>query len=884
MASGCFSSHVAGDRVQSAAAGRWARVHAPLVGFCGFLAGTACAIGAAAPGRDLAVLARALGRDIGGASVEPRDLRWEPSQGALGDLVVGRWLLLLARIAGDDTRDVWRARVRVAPDGSVLQIAELHDLTNTPLGDDHELVVRGDYAAFTTRAYGQEQGVTLLTLAGEGAQNKTSQLSDRAMAALTNLQRTGRTAGIGRVQVTLESPGAAVGLQLGGRTLDITVLSGDPRGPLTRSVARLDLARGELDPPAPGVRADASMHLPKRFSHWLVDSLRAVSWIGPTPIAWFEDQALAARDVYRRVTFSSGGAATDVVASTEPVTPALDTSRASVAEAHWPPQAIPTIWKSPEPGEGQWIAPDIPWLRRMPAALPDAPAPFSETFVRPDPERPYARVLLVAMDTRQLDLGMQAGVEDPEPLTGPPGLGRIPRDPLVYRRVAAAFNGAFKTEHGHYGMMVDKRVLLPPLPGSATVVVLSDGRAGFGTWGSDHKIGGIVGVNDDDIVSFRQNLDPLVDRGQLNPTGRNLWGFTLPGKGAQTERTALCVTTAGHLLYAWGDDLSATTLGHALQMAGCEYGMHLDMNPYHTGFIFTAIEDLSAKKYKSQLLSSAMSIPADRYIQYAPKDFFYVTTRDPTPPAAQGAAPWVPDPGLQPPPRWLPGLWHARVEAPEGGLDLLDVEPGRVVWRLRAGVKEATLASPLREITGDEAQNVVLAVGMGVAPERRALGLATDGRLAVAVRGGAGSGVLVLGTSGRFEIERADNAPPVGVHEDLVELPILRWDGEQVASQVGPIIMRVALGLTPTGRVILARGSLSSAAPLGEALAGAGCTRVVSLDRGVQATGFLDRSGTASPPRGKYSETALYAIGTPLSPRAFRFDSAIAVDQAARPK
>jgi len=46
------------------------------------------------------------------------------------------------------------------------------------------------------------------------------------------------------------------------------------------------------------------------------------------------------------------------------------------------------------------------------------------------------------------------------------------------------------------------------------------------------------------------------------------------------------------------------------------------MNPYHTGFLFTAIDDLGAKKYKSQLLTSAMSIPGDRYIQYAPKDFF----------------------------------------------------------------------------------------------------------------------------------------------------------------------------------------------------------------------------------------------------------------------
>lgn len=880
----CFSSRVAGDSVQRAAAARWARIQAPVVGLLGFLGGTACAIGTAAPGRDLGALSAALAHGIGAASVEARDVRWEPSRGPVVDLLVGRWLLFLARVPGDDARDVWRARVRVAPDGSVLQVAELHDLTNTPLGDDHELVLRGGYAAFSTRAYGQEQGVTVFALEGEGAQNKTAQLSDRAMAALTNLQRTGRTAGIGRVQVTLETPGNAVGLDLGERALDITVLSGDPRLSPVRTLARLDLARGDLDPPSPGVRADPSIHLPKRFSHWLVDSLRAVSWIGPSPIAWMEDQALAARDLYRRVTFSSGGAATDQVAASEPVPPALDTSRASVEGAHWPPQPIPTIWKSPEAGEGQWVAPAISWLRRVPTASADAPSAFFETFVRPDPERPYSRVLFVAMDTRQLDLGMEAGVEDPEPLTGPPGLGRIPRDPLRYHRVAAAFNGAFKTEHGHYGMMVDRRVLLPPVPGSATVIVLGDGRAGFGTWGADRKVGGIAGIADEDIVSFRQNLDPLIDRGRLNPTGRNLWGFTLPGKGSQTERSALCVTTAGHLLYAWGDDLSATTLGKALQMAGCEYGLHLDMNPYHTGFIFTAIDDLPTKKYKSQLLTPAMSIPVDRYIQYSPKDFFYVTTRDPTPPLMSGAVPWVADGGGQPPPAWLPALWHSRLEVPEGSLDLTDIEPGRATWRLRAGAKEAVLASPLREITGDEAQSVLLSVGMGVAPERRSLGLATDGRLAVAVRGGPDAGALILDNAGRLDIERAEEVPPLGGHDDLVELPILLWDGRPLESQVGPVAMRAAIGVAPGGRVVVARGSFASATPLAQGLVRAGCTRGLSLDRGVQATGFLDRTGTASPPRGKYAETALYAVGLAPGPRAFRFDPVSLVDPVARPK
>ncbi|MGH7298455.1 MAG: hypothetical protein ACRELB_26175, partial [Polyangiaceae bacterium] len=411
---------------------------------------------------------------------------------------------------------------------------------------------------------------------------------------------------------------------------------------------------------------------------------------------------------------------------------------------------------------------------------------FYRTYLRPDEERPYAKVLLVAMDLRQLDLDMEAGVEDPEPLTGPHGTGRIPRDPAVCRRVAAAFNGAFKTEHGHYGMMVHRRVLLPPVPGAATVLTLDDGRVGFGTWGADRKVGGILGVPDDAIVSFRQNLDPLVDRGQVNPTGRNLWGFTLPGKGVQTERTGLCVTTSGHLLYAWGDDVSATTLAKAMKMAGCDYGMHLDMNPYHTGFLFTAIDDLAGKKYKSQLLTTGMSIPTERYIQYSPKDFFYVMVHDPTPPGVDGGTPWAPDGGSQPPPRWMPGIWSAHADGPEGSVELLDVEPGRATWRVRAGAHESLAASPLRELTGEDAKHVLFAVGAGVALETRPRGIATDGRFAVPVHGGADSGALIVSADGHLSFVRATDAPEsLPDHTDLLELPVLVWDGKAEALTPG---------------------------------------------------------------------------------------------------
>ena len=861
---------------------------------CAAAATATCLFRTRSPGRDLDALAESLGSAAEDAHVAPEDLRWEPSRGALGDLLFGRRLLFLARGKQDETHDVWRARVRVTPDGSVIDVADVRDLTNTPLGDDHALVLRGTRAAFATRAYGQEQSVTVLDLEGEGAQNKTTGWLSQTMAAITNWQRTGTGSGIGRVDVTFDSPGRAVSLEMGESALALTLYGGDSRKPATATTASVDLASGELASPAGpaaaappvGMHADPSMHLPKRFSHWFVDTLRAVSWIGPAPIAWAEDQALAMRDTYRRVTFASHDAATAEVATAPPAPVLLDTSQASVEDGHWPPAAIATIWKSPEPGEGQWVVPDVPWIPKN----SDVPSAFYETFVRPDEERPYSKVILVAMDMRQLDLDMEAGVEDPEPLTGPPGAGRIPRDPHVYKRVVAAFNGAFKTEHGHYGMMVHKRVLLPPVPGAATVVTLEGGGVGFGTWGPGHKVGGIAGVSDDAIESFRQNLDPLLDHGEINPAGRNMWGFTLPGKGAQTERTGLCVTTSGHVVYAWGDDLSGTTLARALKMASCDYALHLDMNPYHTGFLFTALEDLSSRKYRSQLLSSGMSIPVDRYIQYAPKDFFYVMTHDPTPPQPaplDGATPdaWQPDGGAQPPPQWIAGVWRTHVTPANGPTDrsveLVDVEAGRATFSIRAGTHDAAASTPLRDLDPDRAKHALFAAGMGVASDKHPLGLATDGRLVQAMRGGPSLGALIVDGDGRLSLTLADSAPALGPHDDLAELPLLVWDGRVVApSESGAVPpSRTAIGVTPSGRVILARGSLRTGSPLtaellAKALSAAGCTRALLLDRGLRADGFVDRAGTDRPLRSGYDQTVLYAVSSPLKPRAFRFDAA----------
>ena len=818
---------------------------------------------------DAGELASALGQ-ASHSVVRGDDVRWEPSSGAFSDLAFGRFALFLGSETEGAPRDLYRARIRLSPEGHLLGIAAIRNLTATPLGDDHALVIRNGRAAFATFAFGQEQSVTVLDLSGEGAQNLTKKIHDRAMAWVTNIQQTGTSEGIARTDVTLDQTAQRVGLTISDDTLDIALADDDRAIHPTRRV-RFDFSRGELTPATvSGMHADAARHLPKRAVFWAVDTVRAVPWIGPAPIAWLEEKTFAVRDTFKQTFFkmTSGGEALAQVSNEPPPPIVLDASQASADLGHWPPPSVRSIWKTPEPGEGEWTEPTQPWIKRFAAApgKEKPPSPFYQTFVRPDEERPYAKVLLVAMDMRQLDLDMEAGSEDPKPMTGPPGTGRIPRDPAVYTRIAAAFNGGFKTEHGSYGMMLRKRVLLPAVPGVATVILTKDNRVGMGSWGQNHDVGGIVDVEPSDIVSFRQNLDPLVDNDSVNPLNRAQWGYTLPGTSVQTERSGICITNAGHLMYAWGDDVGATALGKAMKMGGCIYGMHLDMNPYHTGFIFTNITDLKGKNYQSELLTKQMEISPDRYISYAPKDFFYVTLHDPTPSTVDGAK-WEPDPGVQPAPAFVPALYRTRV----GDIDLFDVESGRASFRIRAGTDEpeAHGKEALHELADDDAHRVLFALTMGTAETKRPRGLVTDGRVASPASSSEQTAMLVTDEDGSITIgEHAATAPP---HGDMVELPLLVQGGK--TASIRHVRGGAALGITASGRVLVARGRNASADDLATLLIHAGCTQAVLLDRGAGTRGTLLRAGTEAPPRSRSEDTVLFAMGKPLVPRGFRFEA-----------
>lgn len=835
----------------------------------GLALGLGCASRCSAPKppeKSLVGLSSALGRATAGV-VDDRDIAWEESPGFWSETFVGRYVLFLSRPERRAPRDLYRARVRVTRGGQIIEVRDVRNLTDTPQGDDAGLEARGERASFATLAYGKIQGISVLELPGIRSSDRPESLLDRALLVLTSLQQTGTLRGIGRTDIVLDVPADQARLSLEPERLTVDFGGASPG--LSFDVAsRTLLAKDGGKPQA--ARAVPQVYGGKPLVHWLVDTARAE--VGPGPIAWLENKVFGAEDELKRAAYQlfakKQGTELKVDAEKTVVARVVDSSAFADAADNWPPPNVPSIWKDPKPNEGVWAPVSYGFLKSMPDLPPGSEKPppyFYRTTIRPDPKRPYSQVLLVALDMRQLELGMQAGFEDPKPTIGPPGDGKLPDDPATYRRIVATFNGAFKTTHGQYGMMVNRRVLLPPVQGGASVIVTDTGEVGLGSWPSTPDI-------PSHVVSFRQNLDPLVEDGVANPAGRNLWGWQLEGESVMTHRSAICVTSAGHLYYAWGDEIDGATLGKALRQAGCSYGIHLDMNPAHTGFVFMDV--LNAPKHKAELkiADPGMKIAVDKYVRGAPKDFFYVMVRDAGPPRTEGIE-WAPDAGAQPPPTWLTGVFAAKLAVGSVQVELTRFEKGHVALRLRAGSKEPSawgVSGVKFSLDEQEAHQALAAVGLGHTTDSTRYGLSFAGAAPLPLRGNYAT--LVTSPNGEARLV-ASGAPQLAPDEDAVQLPLLLQNGalEARARERGELRQRGALCVAPDGAVMVAVARHDSSDAVANALERAGCHDAVELDRGSHHPAFVQRTGGAAPPLSSYETSVVYALSRPLLPRAFRW-------------
>jgi hypothetical protein len=798
-----------------------------LLGLCAGLAVAGRVVAERPPEATQPAVAGMLGHAVA-AEVAPDAFVWEESRGWFQDGLFGRHVLFLGAEEGG-LRDVYRARVRVTREGRPLEVVATYNLTRTPLGDESLLTARGHHAAFATTAYAGTQGMTVLDLHGRRL-DELPWLA-RAWVRLASWLEVGSWRGLGRLDVVFEKPPPSVKLELRDGVL-VMALGTPPKA------AALDLASQKLNTGGDDSFQPRAYPVPavaKPITHYAMDTLREL--LGAELADTLKALVFGARTSIVRFGVGLGG-------SPELADPSAPTDKPD----GWPPRAIGPLFKHALEREGEWRVPE------------GAPRPqggesyFMETVIRPDTELPFAEVKLVAIDTRQLELRIEAGFEEPRPLTGPPGRGRNPKSARA--GLVGAVNGAFQTRHGEYGMVVDKRVLLPPQPGASSVVVDVHGRALLGSWDDDEKL-------PDQVQSLRQNLDPLIDGGVINPRGRNQWGFPLDGGSFLTERSALCLTESGHLIYAWGIELGADTLARGMQRAGCRHAIHLDMNPGHVGFVFIKEGD----EPEPTLLTSEMSIDPRRFLQGSPKDFFYLTLRDARP-HTQGEIEWKPDGGASPPPSWLAAVHRAEVDTQGTKVTLHAFAPERFRWDLRPGDDERGTRTALAGLSPAEQAHALVAIGLGVGLRKdNRRGLFLDGVEVVPIRADLG-GLLVSPDGDALIVTRT--VAPMAPRGDASELVLLAEGGElrSEANKLGDRRERGAACLLGDGTLLVAILESDSPKPLATALLDAGCRRVVDLDRGKQVAAFVHRAGKEPVPKARYDDTVLYGMAREAAGRA----------------
>lgn len=625
-------------------------------------------------------------RLLGEEGVEAQTIAWvtppQPGQWAAG-LVEGRSAESGARL------DVFAFEGMLSGEGLPYRVRRVGNLSQTPDADEVILAVADvtdhHLAAVAHRVEGLHTGLTLLDLSGDPTGPRDEEgvrrpLGDRLRIGVTHLQDDGRWDGVGRHHYDLDPPSDALTIRVEGTTA--TLAAAYPDG---KRWAELDLETGAWRA-APHLPALTLQHtvapwILGTWSTWLANRARAVPAIGPRKVAVGERVVLDVMEALRHLYYGTVGDETaalseELGAEPEVPLPEFHAPEGGIdvgGEAEWPPPNVPPLQGpgvTAVPQEGVWKRWIPPWVDVE--ELDRAPWPIYRTAVRVNPQRAYDSIVLIAMDMRQLELHLQAGTHNPQSTTGYRGTGEIPRDPELLGRLMMAFNGGFKTSHGAYGMMLDRKLFIPPKPATASLTFHDDGTLRMGTWPGQAPMGNYNQEKDfafkaaregdappapPDVVSFRQNLPPLLERGEVNPQGAVRWGGTVEHlSAANTPRSGICIRPEHTLVFAWGSAASANELGEAMRRAGCVYGMHLDMNPFHTGIAMYHVPvqhgALPPEDGKTGFVGALNDVPAPkmwfdwfRYLRTDLKDFFYVT-RKPTmvdragPSLPPGFSPW----------------------------------------------------------------------------------------------------------------------------------------------------------------------------------------------------------------------------------------------------
>ena len=262
------------------------------------------------------------------------------------------------------------------------------------------------------------------------------------------------------------------------------------------------------------------------------------------------------------------------------------------------------------PGEGQWHT----------VVMSGGRPAIQVASLRPDARHTSFVAGVMRMDPALVRGQLHPGTRDPG------GSWQSPTElsDADFADIAAVFNGGFRlNDPSHNGYFAEGRTVRPLVGGKASLVLYRDGHADVGAWNRE------VGMTGD-VASVRQNLLPLVDGAQVNPTcatgGAKEWGSTV-GQAAFIHRSGFGVTADGMEIYVGGPSLSVCTLGRILVGAGVVRGMELDINPnWVSGAYFHDSPDGPPSGFR---LFPGERVAAAHYLTASSRDWFSWSLRSP---------------------------------------------------------------------------------------------------------------------------------------------------------------------------------------------------------------------------------------------------------------
>ncbi|MEO8903661.1 MAG: hypothetical protein ABI627_19245, partial [Polyangiaceae bacterium] len=329
-----------------------------------------------------------------GLHADPDDVHFISDTATLAKSPVGRPRAVALAHHGSDPADVYVVETRVSPEGHLIELTDVFNLSDTSQADERQLLVKGDRAAWVIGQDNAIASVQYADLRGEprNVGRAWSALS-RLQNALTNVQETGQMQGFGRRGFKLDPPAYKVVL---GFSANALLVDADSHRIRIQTDPPVVLHQNQWLKEQTPAKAR-----PGNLVTWAVDRVRALPWFGDDRMQWVKAVAFDGVDHFNRIVGTvTGDDGSESVK--EELGGLFDTPSAEATdpETGWPPAPMVPMLSPPLQGEGKWSSTEKdPYIQKNPGA----PSPFVFSFIRSDRQRIYSQVFVTLWDPRQVE-------------------------------------------------------------------------------------------------------------------------------------------------------------------------------------------------------------------------------------------------------------------------------------------------------------------------------------------------------------------------------------------------------------------------------------------------------------------------------------------------